>query len=134
VSLLLARRLHRGSTVLVGESAHRCHPVGGQGLNLCWRDVEVLQRLAQRAASGRLAPRRIGAAYALRRWPDLILTLLATDLLVRVFSNRLPVLLPLRRLALLGLARLSLLRRLVLGVMTDGPLPGGRPLDTVQGW
>jgi 2-octaprenyl-6-methoxyphenol hydroxylase len=134
VSLLLAHRLHRGSTVLVGESAHRCHPVGGQGLNLCWRDVELLQRLAERAARGRLAPRRIGAAYAWRRWPDLILTLLATDLLVRVFSNRQPLLLPLRRLALLGLARLFPLRRLVLGVMTDGPLPAARQLDTVKGW
>jgi 2-octaprenyl-6-methoxyphenol hydroxylase len=134
VALLLARRLHRGSTVLVGESAHRCHPVGGQGLNLCWRDVELLQRLAERAARGRLAPRQIGAAYAWRRWPDLILTLLATDLLVRVFSNRLALLLPLRRLALLGLARLSPLRRLVLGGMTDGPLPAARQLDTVQGW
>jgi 2-octaprenyl-6-methoxyphenol hydroxylase len=96
--------------------------------------VEVLQRLAERAAHRRLAPGRIGAAYAWRRWPDLILTLLATDLLVRVFSNRLPVLLPLRRLALFGLARLSLLRRLVLGVMTDGPLRVARHPDTVQGW
>jgi 2-octaprenyl-6-methoxyphenol hydroxylase len=121
VGLLLARRLQRGSTVLVGESAHRCHPVGGQGLNLCWRDVAVLHRLARRAAAGRLAPQRIPRAYALRRWPDLVLTLLATDLLMRFFSNRARLLLPLRRLGLAALASFPPLRRLSLGAMTHGP-------------
>jgi 2-octaprenyl-6-methoxyphenol hydroxylase len=120
LQLLLARRLQHGTTVLVGESAHRCHPVGGQGLNLCWRDVAVLHRLAQRAVSGRLALRALPAAYARRRWPDLIATLAFTDLLVRLFSNRSPVLLPLRRLVLALLARLALLRRLSLMAMTDG--------------
>ena len=121
VALLLARRLHRGQTVLVGESGHRCHPVGGQGLNLCWRDVATLHRLARRAAAGRLAVHRLPAAYARRRWPDLLLTLLATDLLVRLFSNRSPLLLPLRHLALLLLAKLAPLRQLSLSAMTYGP-------------
>ena len=121
VELLLARRLHRRGTLLVGESAHRCHPVGGQGLNLCWRDVAVLHRLARRAASGDLDARRLGAAYGRRRWPDLLLTLLATDLLVRIFSNRSPVLMPLRRLALGLLGRFRGPRRLALAVMSSGP-------------
>ena len=121
VSLLLARRLHRGRTVLVGESGHRCHPVGGQGLNLCWRDVAQLHRLARRVRAGRLAVERLPSAYGSWRWPDLLLTLLATDLLVRVFSNRAPLLLPLRRFALLLLARLAPLRQLSLGAMTHGP-------------
>jgi 2-octaprenyl-6-methoxyphenol hydroxylase len=125
VALELARRLHRGHAVLVGESAHRCHPVGGQGLNLCWRDVEVLHRLAVRAAGGRLHPSRLAAAYARRRWPDLLLTLLATDALVRLFSNRQALLLPLRRLALAWLESSEPLRRLALGAMTHGPC---RPL------
>jgi 2-octaprenyl-6-methoxyphenol hydroxylase len=128
VALQLARRLHRGRTVLVGESAHRCHPVGGQGLNLCWRDVAVLQRLAERAARGTLSPRRIGAAYGRRRWPDLLLTLLATDLLVRIFSNRHRGLLPLRQLALTCLARVDGSRALALRAMTQGPCRLGQPL------
>ena len=127
VSLLMARHLHRGSTVLVGESGHRCHPVGGQGLNLCWRDVAQLHRLARRVRAGRLEPARLPAAYARRRWPDLLLTLVATDLLVRVFSNRSPLVLPLRRLALLLLARLAPLRRLSLAAMTHGPCQLVRP-------
>ena len=121
VSLLLARRQHRGRTVLLGESGHRCHPVGGQGLNLCWRDVAQLHRLARRVQSGRLAVERLPAAYGRRRWPDLLLTLLATDLLVRVFSNRAPLLLPLRRFVLLLLAHLAPLRQLSLAAMTHGP-------------
>jgi len=126
VGLRLARRLSRGTTVLVGESAHRCHPVGGQGLNLCWRDVAVLHRLATRAASGSLPPHRLAAAYGRRRWPDLVLVLMATDFLVRLHSNRHPLLLPLRSAALTLLAASHPLRRLVLGVMTDG-LPRLRP-------
>ena len=121
VSLQLARRQHRGSCVLLGESGHRCHPVGGQGLNLCWRDVAVLHRLAQRATAGRLAAERLPAVYGLRRWPDLLLTLAATDLLVRLFSNRAPLLLPLRRLGLVLLARVPMVRRFSLAVMTHGP-------------
>jgi 2-octaprenyl-6-methoxyphenol hydroxylase len=125
VGLQLARRLARGTTVLVGESAHRCHPVGGQGLNLCWRDVSELHRQARRVAAGRLRPEGLPAAYAWRRWPDLLLTLLATDLLMRLFSNRALPLLPLRRLGLALLAALAPLRRLSLGAMTLGPC---RPL------
>jgi len=121
VGLSLARRLQRGRTVLVGESAHNSHPVGGQGLNLCWRDVATLHRLAQRVQRGRLAPEALPRQYALRRWPDLLLTLAATDLLVRIFSNRAALLLPLRRAALGALLRVPLLKRLSLGVMTDGP-------------
>ncbi|MCX5948262.1 MAG: FAD-dependent monooxygenase [Cyanobacteria bacterium] len=121
VELLIAHRLHRNGTLLVGESAHRCHPVGGQGLNLCWRDVAVLHQLARRVTCGQLSLRRLGDAYGRRRWPDLLLTLLATDLLVRIFSNRSQALLPLRRLALGLLARWPRLRRFSLAVMSSGP-------------
>ena len=58
---------------------------------------------------------------ARRRWLDILLVLLATDALVRIFSNRAPLLLPLRRLALAALARWRWLRRLSLGAMTLGP-------------
>ena len=121
VTLQLAKRLQRGNTVLVGDSAHRCHPVGGQGLNLGWRDVEALMDLAEKVSAGRLAPGRLGAAYGRRRWPDVLLTLALTDLLVRLFSNRQPLLLPLRALALTGLRHSAGLRWLVLVPMTMGP-------------
>lgn len=121
VALELAHHFHRGSLVLVGEAAHRCHPVGGQGMNLCWRDVEQLQRQARLAAVGRLPRAAVAGAYARRRWADVLLTLISTDLLVRLFSNRQPLLLILRRLALGLMGRSRALRRLSLKAMTLGP-------------
>jgi 2-octaprenyl-6-methoxyphenol hydroxylase len=121
VQLQLARRLHQGRTILLGETAHRCHPVGGQGLNLSWRDVATLHRLAQRARAGALPLQRLPASYARRRWPDLCLTLLITDALVRIFSNRHPLMVGLRQPAFVLFARVPWLRRCLLGVMTNGP-------------
>ena len=121
VALELAWPLRRGRLVLLGEAAHRSHPVGGQGLNLCWRDVAALQRLATRVAQGQLPAQQLPARYARSRWLDIVLVLLATDGLVRLFSNRHPLLLPLRSWALQLLGRSQRLRRLSLGAMTDGP-------------
>jgi 2-octaprenyl-6-methoxyphenol hydroxylase len=121
VALEWAWPLQRRGLVLVGEAAHRSHPVGGQGLNLCWRDVAVLQQLAGQVQAGRLAARQLPGRYAARRWLDIALVLLATDALVRLFSNRQPLLLPLRRLGLALLARAPWLRALSLSAMSDGP-------------
>ena len=115
---LLARRFHRGRGVLIGEAAHRCHPVGGQGLNLCWRDVDGLIQSVQRGGSAEAIARR----YGISRWMDVLQVGVATDLLVRLFSNRHPLLLPLRRLALQLLKHLPALRKLSLRAMSDGPM------------
>ena len=121
VALEWAWPLQRRGLVVVGEAAHRSHPVGGQGLNLCWRDVAVLQQLAGQVQAGRLPSRQLPGRYAARRWLDIALVLLATDALVRLFSNRQPLLLPLRRLGLALLARAPWLRALSLSAMSDGP-------------
>ena len=121
VALEWAWPLRRRQLVLVGEAAHRSHPVGGQGLNLCWRDVAALQRLAAQVQTGRLPLRQLPGRYARGRLLDVGLVLLATDALVRLFSNRAPLLLPLRRLAMALLERCAWLRRLSLSAMSDGP-------------
>jgi 2-octaprenyl-6-methoxyphenol hydroxylase len=127
VGLELVWPLQRGRLLVLGEAAHRCHPVGGQGLNLCWRDVACLQQLALRCSSGRLRPSQLPRAFAWRRLADHLLVLAATDALVRLFSNRAALLLPLRRLALALLARGPALRALVLAAMTHGPCRLLRP-------
>ena len=101
--------------------AHRCHPVGGQGLNLCWRDVDQLHRLARRCSDGRLRPRSLAGAYGRARVLDIALVLLATDALVRLFSNRFAPLLLVRRWALQALGRWGWMRQLSLRAMSDGP-------------
>ena len=120
----LARRFSRGRGVLVGEAAHRCHPVGGQGLNLCWRDVETLME----AADPKLHAVVIARRYGRKRWFDVLAVGIATDLLVRLFSNRLPPLCLIRMVTLRLMARVSLLRRISLRAMTDGPMQLLRPL------
>ena len=121
---MLARRLSRGRGVLVGEAGHRCHPVGGQGLNLCWRDVDVLMKSVQKGGTAQ----RIAARYGCQRWIDLILVGTATDLLVRCFSNRIGLLVVFRRIALQLLKQSRGLRQLSLRAMTDGPLQIGQAL------
>ena len=121
---MLARRLSRGRGVLVGEAGHRCHPVGGQGLNLCWRDVDVLVKSVQKGGTAK----RIAARYGRQRWIDLILVGTATDLLVRCFSNRIGLIVVFRRIALQLLKQSRGLRQLSLRAMTDGPLQIGQAL------
>ena len=121
---MLARSLSRGRGVLIGEAAHRCHPVGGQGLNLCWRDVETLLNLAGRDLSSRTLAR----LYGRNRPIDVLAVGVATDLLVRMFSTQQPWLRPVRRIGLDAMARIGLLRRISLKAMTDGPVQLLKPL------
>ena len=46
--LSMSRKLLKKNCFLVGEAIHSIHPVGGQGLNLCLRDVITLQSLITR--------------------------------------------------------------------------------------
>ena len=125
LELNLAPRLHNGISLLVGESGHRCHPVGGQGLNLCWRDVAELDYLFASVTCGSLPLRHLGRAYSLRRLPDLVMVGLTTDLLVRLFSSK--KLLPkiVRTVPMQLLRERFWARRLALQGMSDGPLTLG---------
>ncbi len=72
--------LHKGNTVWIGNSAQALHPIGGQGLNLGFRDAETLAAcLLQR---GIAIPKRL-EDYAHRRKVDRWAVRTATDTLAR---------------------------------------------------
>lgn len=120
VQLMQSQRYSGNRLALVGDAAHCCHPVGGQGLNLGIRDAAALAQVVQAALQ---RGEEIGSLRVLKRyerWRQLEnLTILGfTDLLDRCFSNRWLPLVTLRRIGLQSMRHLRLLRFLALRLMT----------------
>ncbi|MBW4674635.1 MAG: FAD-dependent hydroxylase [Desmonostoc geniculatum HA4340-LM1] len=119
VQLMQSDRYVLPRLALIGDAAHNCHPVGGQGLNLGIRDAAALAQVIQAAHK---AGKDIGEIHILKRyerWRKLEnLTILGfTDLLDRMFSNNfLPVVL-VRRLGLWLLQRVPMLKVFMLKLM-----------------
>ncbi len=109
--------LHR--LALVGDAAHNCHPVGGQGLNLGIRDAAALAQVLQEAHS---QGEDIGDIQILKRYErwrqhENLIILGFTDLLDRMFSNNfLPVVI-VRRIGLGILQRVPMVKILTLKLM-----------------
>lgn len=127
VKLMQSDRYATARLALVGDAAHCCHPVGGQGLNLGIRDAAALAQVVKTAHQ---QGEDIGSLKVLRRyerWRKLEnLTILGfTDLLDRCFSTRwLPVVLT-RRLGLRLMQGGRPLKFLALRLMTG--LAGRHP-------
>ena len=105
--------------VFVGDSFHTFHPVGGQGLNTCWRDVNFIYDIFKkdRSISNR-ALKIFKYKYYFMRSIDIILTIVVTDSLIKVFANNKFLLLPLRKFSFLMLNNFILMRRIILNHMT----------------
>jgi 2-octaprenyl-6-methoxyphenol hydroxylase len=120
VKLMQSDRYAQHRLALVGDAAHCCHPVGGQGLNLGIRDVAALADVLKTAHQ---KGEDIGKGQVLNRyerWRKLEnLTILGfTDLLDRTFSNHwLPIVVA-RRLGLGVMRNLRPLKFLALKLMT----------------
>ncbi|KGF73724.1 2-octaprenyl-6-methoxyphenyl hydroxylase [Neosynechococcus sphagnicola sy1] len=120
VQLRQSNHYVRPKLALIGDAAHCCHPVGGQGLNLGIRDAAALAEVLQTASQQGLALGDLRVLRRYERWRqrENLIILGFTDLLVRCFSNQwLPMVL-LRRLGLWALQHIPLVKRLVLGLMT----------------
>lgn len=120
VKLMHSRAYVRPRLALVGDAAHSCHPVGGQGLNLGIRDAAAL---AQVILAAHRSEEDIGTLSVLKRYErwrskENWLILAFTDLLDRFFSNVWFPILPLRRLGLRIMGRVQVLRHLALRLMT----------------
>lgn len=120
VRLMQSDRYSQPGLALVGDAAHCCHPVGGQGMNLGIRDAvalaEVLGQAQQRGedwGSGAVLKRY----DRWRRWENWLI-LGFTDLLNRTFSNPFLPLVVARRAGLYMLRSVPPVRRLALELMT----------------
>ncbi|MCU7959989.1 MAG: 2-octaprenyl-6-methoxyphenyl hydroxylase [gamma proteobacterium symbiont of Bathyaustriella thionipta] len=105
LSMRVVEKPAQAGIILLGNAAHTLHPVAGQGFNLGLRDVAAVHELLLQHGSGDAA---IGAesmmqAYLQQRQLDLQLTGVATDMLVRLFTNPLSPLKMARNGALLAL-------------------------------
>ncbi len=103
LSLMRAREHVRERLAIIGNAAHTLHPVAGQGFNLGLRDVAALSQviidtLHENKDIGELSHLKL---YADWRRRDHIQTAMATDGLVRLFSNNFLPLAALRNLGLL---------------------------------
>ncbi|WP_346289895.1 FAD-dependent hydroxylase [Sphaerothrix gracilis] len=120
VQLMQSNAYVRPRLALVGDAAHCCHPVGGQGLNMGIRDAAALAQVLQ------AAHRRgedIGSLTVLKRyqrWRRLenFVVLGFTDFLNRAFSNQWGPLVWLRRRGMWGLQHIRPVKQLALRLMT----------------
>ena len=105
--------------VLVGDSFHTFHPVGGQGLNTCWRDVnDIFDIFAKNKITTNKALNVFKYKYYFKRSLDIISTIVLTDSLIKFFANNFIILIPLRKISFLLLNKFILIRRIVLNHMT----------------
>ncbi|MDJ0716037.1 MAG: FAD-dependent hydroxylase [Prochloraceae cyanobacterium] len=120
VQLMQSDRYTQPRLALVGDAAHCCHPVGGQGLNQGIRDVAALVQVLQEAIDRGEDIGDIAVLKRYERWRKLEnLTILGfTDFLDRLFSNNWLPIVALRRLGLWVMRYLPPLKIFALQLMT----------------
>ncbi|MFG1497640.1 UbiH/UbiF/VisC/COQ6 family ubiquinone biosynthesis hydroxylase [Saccharospirillum sp. HFRX-1] len=99
--------------VLLGDAAHAIHPLAGQGVNLGFRDAEVLAQEWGRAHRLQLSPgdSAVLRRYQRRRQTHNLTTMAAMEGFKRLFGSDHPAAVLGRNLGLSGLQRLSWAKR-----------------------
>jgi 2-octaprenyl-6-methoxyphenol hydroxylase len=113
LSLSLAETFHAPRLALVGDAAHRVHPIAGQGLNAGLKDVGALAQVLVTALRRGEDPGRdeVLARYTAWRRFDTATLAAGTDAVNRLFSNDNPALRLARDLGLAAVGGLPPLRR-----------------------
>ena len=118
LALSLAEAFVAERVALLGDAAHRVHPIAGQGLNAGLRDVAVL---AEVLADAKRRGEDFATAIVLQRYQtwrrfDAVALGLATDVFNRTFSNDIA---PIRLLRDLGLGAVNALPKLRRGLIRE---------------
>jgi 2-octaprenyl-6-methoxyphenol hydroxylase len=127
VQLMQSDRYVQPRLALVGDAAHCCHPVGGQGLNLGIRDAAALAQIIAVAQENGEDFGTIPVLKRYERWrkSENWVILGFTDLLNRFFSSHWPPAIALRRMGLQVLRQIPPAKKLALRLMTG--LLGRKP-------
>lgn len=120
VQLMQCDRYVQPHLALVGDAAHSCHPVGGQGLNMGIRDAAALAEVLTDAYQQGQNLGNIAVLRRYERWRRLEnwVILSFTDILTRTFSNQILPVVIVRRAGLGLLGSIPPLKRLALRLMT----------------
>ena len=113
-------KLTNFSNLIIGDSAHSFHPVGGQGLNSCIRDVYEFGRILNNIENKpNLYRKFIHLDYFLKRSIDIISLIFFTDFLIKLFSNKIKITYPFRNLIFYLMRKIKFIRSNVFSLMTD---------------
>jgi len=120
VQLMQSNSYVQHRLALIGDAAHCCHPVGGQGLNMGIRDVgaiaEILKSAHQQGED--IGNIRVLKRYELWRRKENLVILGVTDFLDRMFSGTLLPIVAIRRLGLWVMGIMPIFKSLSLRIMT----------------
>ena len=106
--------------ILVGDSAHSFHPVGGQGLNSCIRDIDELSNMINNYENSSIIKQKIfSIIYFFNRSIDILPLIFFTDFLIKLFSNKNRFFYPLRLLIFYMLKKIKFIRVNIFSLMTD---------------
>ncbi len=106
-------------SIYVGDSFHTFHPVGGQGLNTCWRDVNcIFDLLNENSLIDNKSLKFLKFKYYFSRFKDIFVTIIITDFLIKLFANNNIFLSPFRKISFLLLNKSPFIRKMVLNQMT----------------
>ena len=119
IRFLLNYCFHTGKYIFLGETAHTFHPVGGQGLNLCWRDVESITSLIT-SPIFKNNKFLIPFVYSFSRFIDILSISLLTDLLVRYSRSSSKLFFLPRLFVFFILNKSTIARKMILNIMTNG--------------